>query len=418
MLTRRVGPMIACSCLSAFNQNFFKNAFIILITYRLAEATGHQAATIISIAQALFILPFFLFSGIAGTLSDHFPKQRVVLFLKLTEVGLYLAALACLASGNIWALMSVIGLIGTQAAFYSPVKYAILPSLLKPHEMVAGNGINEAGTYLAILTGTMLGGLLILREHGTLMVGTITIVIALMGVWASRYVPDNAPGNPALPVSLNPISTTWHMLKHAIQHKRTFAAILGISWFWTLGALYLLQLPLLAKNVFGLDETIVTMLYAAFSIGICIGSLLCHRLLKDELHMRYIPAAIFGISVFGLDLWWASLGLSHTGEHYRSWSNFFTSFTDWRLFFDFTMLAILGGIFVVPLYTMLQVESAEADRARTIASNNIVNAFFIATSALLIGVAYDTFGAAVQDILLAAALVNLPVVWLIRKYVR
>lgn len=410
--------MIACSCLSAFNQNFFKNAFIILITYRLAEATGHRAATIISIAQALFILPFFLFSGIAGTLSDHYPKQRVVLVLKATEMLLYLAAFACLASGNIWALLTVIGLIGTQAAFYSPVKYAILPSLLTPHEMIAGNGVNEAGTYLAILTGTMLGGLLVLHEHGTLMVGSITLIVALLGIWASRYVPDNAPGNRTIAVSFNPVSSTWRMLKHAMSHKRTFAAILGISWFWTLGALYLLQLPLLAKDVFGLDETIVTLLYACFSIGICIGSLLCHRLLRDELHMRYIPAAILGISVFGLDLWWASLGLSHTGDHYRGWADFFYTFTDWRLSFDFLMLAILGGIFIVPLYTMLQVESVEADRARTIASNNIVNAFFIALSALAIGAAYDAFGAKVQDILLAAALLNLPVVWLIHRYVR
>lgn len=410
--------MIACSCLSAFNQNFFKNAFIILITYRLAEATGHRAATIISIAQALFILPFFLFSGIAGTLSDHYPKQRVVLVLKATEMLLYLAAFACLASGNIWALLTVIGLIGTQAAFYSPVKYAILPSLLTPHEMIAGNGVNEAGTYLAILTGTMLGGLLVLHEYGTWMVGSITLIVALLGIWASRYVPDNAPGNRAIAISLNPVSSTWHMLKHAMGHKRTFVAILGISWFWTLGALYLLQLPLLAKDVFGLDETIVTLLYACFSIGICIGSLLCHRLLKDELHMRYIPAAILGISVFGLDLWWASLGLSHTGDDYRGWADFFHTFTDWRLSFDFLMLAILGGIFIVPLYTMLQVESVEADRARTIASNNIVNAFFIALSALVIGAAYDAFGAKVQDILLAAALLNLPVVWLIHRYVR
>ena len=409
--------MIACTCLSAFNQNFFKNAFTILITYRLAESSSISAEKLISIASALFILPFFLFSGVAGNLSDHYPKQTVVRILKIIEVVLYVFAFFAIYSGSIYAMLAALALIGTQAAFFSPVKYAILPSLLRHDEMIAGNGINEAGTYISILVGTMLGGLLVLQENGAYLVGIPMILLAIMGVWASRYVPRNDPGNAALSISLNPVTTTWVMLKQAFRNRRIFVGILGISWFWTVGALYLMQLPILAKNILGVNEEVVTFLYALFSIGIGIGSLLCHKLLKGQVKMTYVPWAILGVSVCGADIWWATSGMLHTADTYDGFRNFLDTAHDWRMTFDFLLMAVFGGMFIVPLYTMLQVESAEEDRARAIASNNIVNAFFIASSAVLIAVAYG-MGADVRDIFIAAALVNLPVVVLIWKYVK
>lgn len=409
--------MIACTCLSAFNQNYFKNAFTILLTYRLAESTGSNAATLLSIASALFIIPFFLFSGVAGNLTDHFPKARVVRVLKWIELFIYLVALGALFSGNIYAMLGALALIGTQAAFFSPVKYSILPSLLKPDEMIAGNGINEAGTYISILLGTMLGGLLILQPNGALLVGVPMVFLALLGLWASRYVPQHDEGNPLLPLSFNPISTTWVMLKGAFKNHRIFCGILGISWFWTLGALYLMQLPIMAKDVLGVDEEVITFLYALFSIGIAVGSLLCHALLKGAVRMTYVPLAILGISLTGADMWWATEGLHHVGDTYRDFGDFLTTTLDWRLSIDFLLMSIFGGLFIVPLYTMLQVESEAHDRARAIASNNIVNAFFIALSAVLIAVAYE-MGANVRDIFIAAALINLPVVWLMWKYVK
>lgn len=409
--------MIACTCLSAFNQNYFKNAFTILITYRLAEATGNSAETLISVASALFILPFFLFSGVAGNIADHYPKQTVVRVLKIIEVVLYVAAFGAVLSGEIWAMLVVLGLVGTQAAFFSPVKYAILPSLLHHDEMIAGNGINEAGTYISILVGTMLGGLLVLQPSGPYLVGIPMIILALLGIWASTYIPKNDQGNPALPLSFNPVSTTWVMLKQSWANGRIFAGILGISWFWTLGALYLMQLPILAKNILGVNEEIVTFLYALFSIGIGIGSLLCHKLLRGQVKMHFVPWAILGVSLCGADIWWSTAGMLHEGTQYSGFSDYLDTPHDWRMTFDFLMMAIFGGMFIVPLYTMLQVESDEHDRARAIASNNIVNAFFIAVSAVLIAVAYE-YGADVRDIFIAAALINLPVVWLIWKYVK
>jgi acyl-[acyl-carrier-protein]-phospholipid O-acyltransferase/long-chain-fatty-acid--[acyl-carrier-protein] ligase len=411
-----VGAMIACTCISAFNQNYFKNAFTILLTYRLAETSGMQAETLISIASALFILPFFLFSGVAGNISDRYPKQRVVLRLKQIEVLLYVLAAASIIYGDITLMLITLALIGTQAAFFSPVKYAILPSLLQQEEMIAGNGLNEAGTYLSILFGTMLGGLLILRPEGAYLVGVPMMMLALIGLWASRFVPTHDRGSPSLPLSLNPFSTTWAMLKQATRNRRIFCGILGISWFWTLGALYLMQLPILAKNILGVNEEVVTFLYALFSIGIGIGSLLCHRLLKGRVSMVYVPWAIFGMSVFGADIVWATAHSLPT-DTLTGMSQFLTTITDWRITVDFLLMAICGGMFIVPLYTLLQVESAEEDRARSIASNNIVNAFFIALSALLIAVAYQ-MGSGVRDIFLTAAIVNLPVVWLMWKYVR
>ncbi len=411
-----MGAMIACTCISAFNQNYFKNAFTILLTYRLAETSGMQAETLISIASALFILPFFLFSGVAGNISDRYPKQRVVLRLKQIEVLLYVLAAASIIYGDITLMLITLALIGTQAAFFSPVKYAILPSLLQQEEMIAGNGLNEAGTYLSILFGTMLGGLLILRPEGAYLVGVPMMMLALIGLWASRFVPTHDRGSPSLPLSLNPFSTTWAMLKQATRNRRIFCGILGISWFWTLGALYLMQLPILAKNILGVNEEVVTFLYALFSIGIGIGSLLCHRLLKGRVSMVYVPWAIFGMSVFGADIVWATAHSLPT-DTLTGMSQFLTTITDWRITVDFLLMAICGGMFIVPLYTLLQVESAEEDRARSIASNNIVNAFFIALSALLIAVAYQ-MGSGVRDIFLTAAIVNLPVVWLMWKYVR
>lgn len=409
--------MIACTCLSAFNQNYFKNAFTILITYRLAEMTGNSAETLISVASALFILPFFLFSGIAGNIADHYPKQAVVRVLKIIEVALYIAAFGAMLSGEIWAMLVVLGLIGTQAAFFSPVKYAILPSLLHHDEMIAGNGINEAGTYISILIGTMLGGLLVLQPSGPYVVGIPMIILALIGIGASIYIPQSDRGNPTLPLSFNPVTTTWMMLKQSWANGRIFAGILGISWFWTLGALYLMQLPILAKNVLGVNEEIVTFLYALFSIGIGIGSLLCHTLLRGQVKMHFVPWAILGVSLCGADIWWSTAGMLHEGTQYTGFRDYLDTAHDWRMTFDFLMMAIFGGMFIVPLYTMLQVESDEHDRARAIASNNIVNAFFIAVSAVLIAVAYQ-HGADVRDIFIAAALINLPVVWLIWKYVK
>lgn len=409
--------MISCTCLSAFNQNFFKNAFTILLTYRLADSSGYSAETLISIASALFIIPFFLFSGIAGNIADRYPKQQVVYVLKIIEVLLYVAAFSVIISGSITGMLIVLGLIGTQATFFSPVKYAILPALLKEEEMIAGNGINEAGTYISILFGTMCGGLLILKENGPYYVGIPMILLAIIGVWAAKHVPSNEKGNATLPLSLNPFTTTWVMLKGAFANHRIFMGILGISWFWTLGALYLMQLPIFGKNILGVNEEVITYLYALFSIGIGIGSLLCHVLLKGAVRMTYVPWAIFGMSLCGADMWWATGGMQHTSDVFQGFSDFFDTTLEWRISFDFLMMSIFGGMFIVPLYTMLQVESAEHERSRAIASNNIVNAFFIALSALLMAQAY-AMGADVRDIFIAAALVNLPVVWLMWKYVK
>jgi acyl-[acyl-carrier-protein]-phospholipid O-acyltransferase / long-chain-fatty-acid--[acyl-carrier-protein] ligase len=417
LLSKRFGAMIACTCLSAFNQNYFKNAFTILLTYQLADSSGYSAETLISIASALFIIPFFLFSGIAGNIADRYPKQSVVNILKIIEIILYIAAFAAIAQGSVTFMLIVLALIGTQATFFSPVKYAILPVLLKDDEMIAGNGINEAGTYISILFGTMLGGLLILKENGAYYVGIPMILLAILGVWAAKNVPKQDRGNPNLPLSLNPFSTSWVMLKSAYANKRIWAGILGISWFWTLGALYLMQLPIFGKNILGVNEEVVTYLYALFSIGIGIGSLLCHILLRGAVRMTYVPWAILGMSLCGADMWWATTGMLHTGDSYQGFADFFDTLIEWRISFDFLMMSVFGGMFIVPLYTMLQVESAEHERSRAIASNNIVNAFFIALSALLMAQAYS-LGADVRGIFIAAALVNLPVVWLIWKYVK
>lgn len=414
---RRFAPMLACSCTGAFNDNYFKNALIILLTYRIADADHISAETLISIASALFILPFFLFSGIAGNLADHMPKHRLVYWLKLTELALCALALPALLISHIWSLMLILTLLGIQSAFFGPVKYAILPSLLEPDELIAGNGITEAGTFLAILFGTMLGGLLILHDSGPWIVGCSMLLIACAGVYASRSIPALDPAHPAVRIRFNVWRTTIDMLRSAAANNRILCAILGISWFWAIGSTYLTQLPAFTKQVLGGNEHIVTFFFALFSIGIGVGSLLCNRLLKGEVKMTYVPWAMGGVALFGLDIWFFGHSYPAPEGELTGLLAFLGHAVHWRLVADLWALAICGGLFIVPLYTLLQAESAAEERARVIASNNVVNALIIAMAAAAAAAAYG-IGLHVRDVFLTAALLNIPVIWALWRYVK
>jgi acyl-[acyl-carrier-protein]-phospholipid O-acyltransferase/long-chain-fatty-acid--[acyl-carrier-protein] ligase len=413
LTSRRFGPLFACTCLGAFNDNYFKNALTILITYTLATQAGISTETFISFAAALFILPFFLCSGVAGVLADHYPKHQLVRILKLTELALFTAAFATLVIGNATAMLVVLGLIGVQAAFYGPVKYAILPQLLPREDILAGNGLTEAGTFVSILLGSTLGGLLILQPGGVWWVGGSMVLMGAIGVGLSRLVPAADVGHLGVAVSYNIWTTTRAMLRHAASNARILSAILCISWFWAVGVTYLTQLPVFTRDVIGGNEEVVTLFFALFSIGVGIGSALCHRLLKGEVNLRAARLALMGVALFGVDLWLAARNAHHGSESFIGIHAFLEEFTAWRMVFDLTMLSICGGLFIVPLYTLLQVESDEAMRARTIASNNVVNALFISGASLLAALAYAA-GADVEDIFLATALMNLPLIGLMR----
>lgn len=410
--TRRFAPHFTCMALGAFNDNYYKNALTILITYTLADHAQLSVTTFISIAAAVFILPFFLFSGVAGLLADRYPKHLLIRIFKTTELALFIFAALALIFQHIWLLMAILLLLGIQAAFFGPVKYAILPELLKENELIAGNGLVEAGTFLCILMGTILGGLLVLAPHGTNIVAVTMIMLGIAGVIASRHVPETLPVNPALRLRWNIYITTRDMVRYAFCTPELLVAIIGISWFWAIGATYLTQLPVFTKLVVGGNQEIVTLYNAAFSISIAFGSLACNRLLKGNVSLKFAPWSLLAIALAGIDLYLLSRALETPPETLIGIAQYFTRFTDWRILIDLIVIAIAGGIFIVPLYTTLQVRGDSATRARTIASNNVINALFIAIASLAAASFYAA-GLAVGHVLLIFSLLSLPLIILL-----
>lgn len=398
--------MFLCQALTAFNDNFYKNALTILIVYAFSNEMGIDPALLISAAAAAFILPFVLCSALAGQLADKYPKYKVVRVIKKFEMVLFLAAAIALYSDNPWLMMSVLFLLGLLAAFFGPTKYAILPELLKPEELLAGNGLVEAGTFLCILVGTLLGGLIILAPQGTHIVAVVLVVVGALGLWAAYHVPETVQHSPEVVPERNILASSWAMVRHARDDKRIFRSIIGISWFWAIGATYLTQIPIFTEKVVAGDEQVVTFFLALFSVGIAIGSVACHHLLHDEVTFEYAPYALFIMAFFGADVWWLAQHLPLHGEGYINLAQFFEYTAHWHLSIALLLMSMAGGVFIVPLYTSLQTFSDIKKRARTIASNNVINALFIALASLAAAGMY-ALEMGVSEVLVVMSLMNL-----------
>ncbi len=380
LTTRRFLPLFLTQFLGAFNDNLFKNALVMLITYRLAVASGDNAQLLVTLAAGLFILPFFLFSATAGQLADKYDRAFLSRLIKLAEIGLMVAAACGLMLGNIWFLMLTLFLLGMQATFFGPIKYALLPQHLAADELLAGNAYVEAGTFLAILAGTILGGLLILGNGGPLIVTLTLLAVAGAGYTASRFIPPAAAPDPTLRIQWNIITETLRILRFSRENKRVFRCILGISWFWLVGAVFFSQFPSYAKDIWHANASVVTLFLTMFSIGIGIGSVWCNRLLKGRVHSNYVPLAALGISFFTFDLCRLSIPLPGP-ELLDAWT-FLSQPHAFHALLDLLSVAICGGLYIVPLYAIMQRESSEAHRARIIAANNVVNALFMVAAAL------------------------------------
>ncbi|MEJ2688392.1 MAG: MFS transporter [Deltaproteobacteria bacterium] len=381
--SRRFLPLFITQFFGAFNDSVFKNALVILITYVTAEQAGMNAQIMVTMAAGVFILPFFLFSATAGQLADKFDKAKLIRWIKLVEILLMAAAAAGFFIGSIPFLMVVLFLMGSQSAFFGPLKFGILPDQLDVDELISGNALIEAGTFLAILVGTILGGLLILTDGGIFMVSILVVVVAAIGWLASFFVPSTRPAVPDLAVRVNFLRETWEIIKYTAADRSLFLCILGISWFWLIGSTFLAQFPTLCKEVIGANEEVVTLFLSLFSVGIALGSLMCNRLLKGEVHATYVPLGAIGMTLFMADLFFATrnAGMATTAELIGV-RDFLGYFTGWRIAFDLTMLAIAGGIFIVPLNAILQHRSEAGRRARNIAGNNVMNALFMVVSAV------------------------------------
>jgi acyl-[acyl-carrier-protein]-phospholipid O-acyltransferase/long-chain-fatty-acid--[acyl-carrier-protein] ligase len=381
--TRRFLPLFLTQFLGAFNDNTFKNALVILITYRLANLTGLNSQMLVTLAAGIFILPFFLFSATAGDLADKIEKSRLISIIKFIEIILMIAATAGFYLQSVPVLMSVLFALGAHATFFGPLKYALLPEHLYADELVAGNGLIEAGTFISILLGTIIGGVFILQAHGEFVITSLILSFAVLGWITSLYIPKSAQ-HANIQMSYNIFKETKKLIQYSCTRKDIFLCILGISWFWLVGSIFLSQFPVLAKDVIHAKESIVTVFLAIFSIGLAIGSMLCNKLLKGKIHATYVPLGILGITLFTIDFYFAAQHvslMSQTGL--MNLSQFFQSFGNWRMMIDLLLLSICSGIYTVPLYALLQHRSSKEHCARVIASNNVINALFMVMAAII-----------------------------------
>ena len=331
-------------------------------------------------------------------------RSRLIRATKLLEIAVMALAVVGFALMSLPLLLVVLFLMGAQSALFGPVKYAIIPQQLADDELVGGNALVEAATFVAILAGTIVGGLLVAGDAGPGRVAVAVLAIALLGWWSSRAIPPAAAADPGLRVNWNPVTQTREMLRFMLEARAVFVAIVGISWFWFYGAVFLSQFPGFAADHLGGDERAVTLLLALFSVGIGAGSLLCGRLSRGRVEPRMVLPGAIGLSLFALDLWWASpaAGAFPPGQ---GLDTLFARAEVWRVVFDLVMIGVCGGFFIVPLYALVQQRSAPAHRARVIAGNNILNALFMVAAAAM-GVGLLAAGFAVPQLFLATALLN------------
>jgi len=379
--TRRFLPFFGTQFLGAFNDNLFKNSLIVLLTFQAASWTTLKPELLANMAAGIFILPFFLFSATAGQLADKYDKAKLARLVKLLEIVIMLVASAGFAMHSLNLLMGALFLFGVHSTLFGPVKYAILPQHLKEEELIGGNALVEAGTFVAILIGTITGGLIAGLSQGTIWISIGGLLVATAGYFASRQIPPAPAPAPELRVNPNPFTETWRNIGFARENRTVFLSILGVSWFWLYGALFLAQFPAYAKNVLGGSETAVTLLLAVFTIGIGVGSMLCERMSGKMVEIGLVPFGSIGLTLFGLDLAWSSPTMPPVGEPLTLMA-LLAEPGMWRVLFDLGAIGLFGGFFIVPLYALIQTRSKVEFRARIIASNNIMNALFMVVGAL------------------------------------
>ena len=403
--TPRFLPLLVTQFLGALNDNLFKNALVFLIIFRAADAAGDDGQVLVTVAAGAFIMPYFLFSATAGQLADKFEKSRLIRLIKLAEILIMGLAVGGFLWGNPFVMLAVLFLMGTQSTFFGPLKYAILPDHLHEDELIGGNALIEACTFLAILIGTVVGGVIILTENGRTLVSACIVALAACGWLWSLFIPRAEPPAPDLKLNPNVLAETWNIIRAATSRRDIRLTILGISWFWLVDATFLTQFPGLAKNVIGANEHVLILFLTTFAIGIGLGSLLCNKLLDGEITAKFVTFGALGMTLVTLDLFFATSGLAPTPEELQGIAAFLSQPTAWRILADLTAISVCGGIFIVPLYAILQWRSEAAQRSRMVAANNIVNALFMVVGA--VGATLMLLAEmSVPDIFLVVSLVN------------
>ena len=403
---RRFGPFFWVQFLGAGNDNVFKFAFTVLVTYQLQLAWLPPALAGLVIG-ALFILPFLLFSATSGQLADKHDKAKLIRFTKDFEIVVMLFAAAGFMLQNVPVLLASIFLMGLQSTLFGPVKFAYLPQHLNERELTGGNGMVEMGTFVAILLGNVAGGLLIaVPQVGAQYVAVACVLLALVGRAAAQAVPLSPATDPGLKINWNPFTETWRNLKLAHGNVVVFRSLLGISWMWFFGAVFLSMFPAFAKDVLHGNEQVASLLLVVFSIGIGTGALLCEVLSKRHVEIGLVPLGAIGMSVFAIDLYFASRGLPPSQGY--TLGAFIAQPAHWRVMADLALLSLFAGIYSVPMYALIQLRSPATHRARIIAANNILNALFMIVSSLGVG-ALLSAGFTIPEVFLVVGLLNVVV---------
>jgi 1-acyl-sn-glycerol-3-phosphate acyltransferase len=399
---RRFLPFFVTQGLGAFNDNVLKNALVIIVTYNAASYSNVNPSLLANLASALFILPFVLFSGISGELADRLDKARVLKTVKAAEIAIMALAGLGFYSHSLTLLLSALFLMGAHSTFFSPAKYGLLPQVLAEDELIGGNALVEMGTFVAILLGTLVAGILAGARRNDVLVGALAGIAAL-GFLVSLAIPPLAPVAPTLKVNLNPYVSSLHNLRAALRHRTVFLGLLGISWFWFFGLLVLTQLPQFGKVVLGGNESVITVMLLAFTTGVGIGSLLCERLGGHKIEVGLVPLGSIGLTLFSVDLFFAipkvPIGVD------LPWRTLFAAASARHVLIDLLLIGVSGGVFIVPLYALVQSRTERALMSRVMGANSILNALFMVVAALF-GLVALRAGLTIPQLILVTAILN------------
>lgn len=409
-------PLFLTQFLGAFNDNLFKSALVTLITFDLAAKYGLNAPVLITVVAGLFILPFFLFSSLAGQISDKYEKSRLIRIIKLVEIILMALTAAAFHYVQLWWLIALLFLMGSQSTFFGPLKYSVLPQLLREDELVAGNGLVNAGTNVAILTGTLCGGLFIMSPLGRYYISAGIVGVAAAGYIASRFIPVLPASSPELKIDRNLFRSTWQLITYPVPNRPVFMSIIGISWFWFLGSVFLAQFPSFAKDIVGGDEQVSTLFLVVFTVGIGFGATFCNKLLGGRVSGKYVPGSLIAISVFIVMLYFVSPSQA-AGGALSGVGAFLSSGRSWLIILSMFLIAASGGLYSIPMYAMMQNLTPETHMARTIASLNIIDSLGMVIAAALMS-AMIAAGMSINGVFLSMAFINLLMLPLTLKIAR
>lgn len=407
---RRFLPFFITQFLGALNDNLFKNALLVIVVSTAVAGSESNTNFVTNLAAGLFILPFFLFSTTAGQLADRYDKALLIRRIKMAEIILMVAGCYALWLGDIPLMLGILFFLGVQSAFFGPIKYSIIPQHLDSNELLAGNAQTGMGTFVSILLGTLIGGWLVTAEQGPIYVGALTILVAIVGWLSSKKIPE-APSTAAAQqgtFNLNPLSETARNFRLARQNLTVFFCIISISWFWLFGGSFLTQVPNYAITVLNGHATLISILLAAFIVGVAIGSLLCHRVSKGEVEPGLVPVGALGLSVFAIDLFFTTASYQAANPLVTAvLPGDFASLTGgFHVMLDLMFIGMFGGLLIVPLYSMIQQRTQGDTRARVISINNIINALFMVTGAVLGMLFLSVLGWTIPQFFLAVALMN------------